>query len=253
MPTAKTLNGTSLPPVAVLPILAAIGLFVSVMLIDGVFSAFAVRIMGRDTFAVTPWKVLYFAHTGMLVGSLAWIALLGRGDFSQFGFRAPAARRYIPIALVFGVGFGLVMTVADYWHNLALRVPPPHFELSWTNIVGLLSFEGLYAGTIEEILFRGLLVTFLMRRMSGRIRLGRFDLHVAGVIVAAIFCVAHIGSFWTESFAAAAGQQIYAFVWGVIYAYWFEKSASLLPSIVGHNVGNFAEDAIVFLLAWHWS
>jgi uncharacterized protein len=95
--------------------------------------------------------------------------------------------------------------------------------------------------------FGGLLLTFLMRRMSGRIRLGRFDLHVAGVIVAAIFCLAHIGSFWTESLAAASGQQIYAFVWGVIYAYWFEKSASLLPSIVGHNVGNFVEDAIVLL------
>jgi hypothetical protein len=54
-------------------------------------------------------------------------------------------------------------------------------------------------------------------------------------------------SFWTESFAAASGQQIYAFVWAVIYAYWFEKSPSLLPSIVGHNVGNFVEDAIVLL------
>lgn len=253
MATAKTPNGASLPRVAVLAILAAIGLFVSVMLIDGILSAFALRIMGRDTFTVTPWKILYFAHTGMLLGSLAWMALLGRGNFSQFGFRAPVARKYIPIALVFGVGFGIVMNVADYWHNLAVRIPPPHFGLSWTNIVGLLSFEGFYAGTIEEILFRGLLVTFLMRRMSGRVRLGRFDLHVAGVIVAAIFGVAHLGSFWTESFAAAAGQQIYAFVWGVIYAYWFEKSASLLPSIVGHNVGNFVEDAIVFLLAWHWS
>lgn len=252
--TARPTGTALLPRVAPVPILAAIGLFLSVMLVDGLFSAFAIRMMGPDTFAVTPWKILYFAHTGMLLASLGWIAFLSRGELRRFGFRAPVTGKYIPIALIFGVGFGLVMTAADYWHNLAAKVPPPHFQLAWTNIVGLLSFEALYAGTIEEVLFRGLLLTFLMQRMSGRIRVARFDIHVAGVIVAAIFCLAHLGSFWTESLAAAVAQQLYAFVWAVTYAYWFEKSgSSLLPSIIGHNVGNFVEDAVVFWLAWHWS
>src|SRR5439155_18280406 len=106
---------------------------------------------------------------------------------------------------------------------------------SSTNLAGSLTFEGLCASTVEEILFRGLLVTFLVQRMSGRLRLGRFDLHVAGVIVAVLFCLAHLGSFWTQSFRVAASQQAYAFVWGVIYAYWYEKSGSLLPSFIGHN------------------
>jgi hypothetical protein len=87
----------------------------------------------------------------------------------------------------------------------------------------------------------------------GRIMLGRFDLHIAGVIVAILFCLSHVASFWTESFSAAAGQQVYAFVWGVIYAYWLEKSGSLLPSIIGHNLGNLIEDILAFAMAWHWS
>jgi uncharacterized protein len=96
-------------------------------------------------------------------------------------------------------------------------------------------------------------VTFLFQRMSGRLRLGRFDLHVAGVIVAVLFCLAHLGSFWTQSFLVAASQQAYAFVWGIIYAYWYEKSGSLLPSIIGHNVGNLVEYLLAFLMVWRWS
>jgi hypothetical protein len=46
------------------------------------------------------------------------------------------------------------------------------------------------------------------------------------VIVALLFCVSHVSSFWTESFGAAAGQQVYALLWGVIYAYWYEQSGS---------------------------
>lgn len=218
------------------------------MVLDGAGISLGIRFFGKPSFAATPWKVLYFGHTGMLIGSLVWIRFLSRGHFSNFGFRTPE-RGYMRVALFFGVVFGVVMTVADYWHNLVVKVPPEHFGLSFTNVLGLLTFEGLYAGTVEEILFRGLLVTFLMQRISGRIRVGRFDLHVAGLIVAIIFCLAHLSSFWTESFAAAAAQQAYAFVWGLIYAYWFEKSGSLLPSIVGHNVGNFLEDTSAFLMA----
>src|SRR2546428_2978648 len=33
---------------------------------------------------------------------------------------------------------------------------------------------------------------------------------------------------------------------GVIYAYWYEKSGSLLPSIIGHNVGNLVEYLLAF-------
>lgn len=44
------------------------------------------------------------------------------------------------------------------------------------------------------------------------------------------------------------GQQIYAFALGVLYAYWLEKSKSIVAPIVGHNVSDVSEYAIVF--AW---
>ncbi len=240
-------------PVKSVPILAAIGILLSALIVDGAIVVMAVHFMGKATFDSTPWKALYFGHTGMLLVALLWIGFLGGWRFREFGFKAPADHKYVWIGAVFGIFFALVMTAVDYAHNIAMQMPPEHFSLSVTNVIGLLSFEGFYAGTVEEIFFRGLLVTFLMQRMSGRIRLGGFSLHIAGVIVAVLFCLSHVASFWTESFSAAAGQQVYAFVWGIIYAYWLEKSGSLLPSIIGHNLGNLLEDILAFVMVSQWS
>jgi len=243
----------SLPPLKLWPILAAVGLLVFVLMVDGAVIAGTLQFIGESTFKAMPWTVLYFGHTGMLMAALLCIALLGHGRFREFGFKAPAGSRYVQAALLFGVLFGIVMTVSDYGHNIIAHLPPENLVLSSTNLAGSLTFSGLYAGTVEEILFRGLLMTLLMQRMSGRLRLGCFDVHVAGVIVAALFSLAHLASFWTESFRVAASQQAYAFVWGVIYAYWREKSGSLLPSIIGHNLGNLVEYVVAFLMAWRWS
>ena len=249
--TQPTLS--SLPRLKLWPIFASVGLLFFALIVDGAVNALALHFIGQTKFTAMPWTVFYFGHTGMLLATLLCIALLGHGRFREFGFKASADNRYVHAALVFGVLSGVVMTAVDYAHNLVARLPPQHFVLSATNLAGSLTFEGLYAGTVEEILFRGLLVTFLVQRMSGRLRLGRFDLHVGGAIVAVLFCLAHLGSFWTESFRAAAGQQAYAFVWSIIYAYWYEKSGSLLPSIIGHNVGNLVEYLLAFLMAWRWS
>jgi|SRR5208282_1692863 len=252
-PLATTQRTLTLPPLKLWPIIAAVGLLVFVLMVDGAVIAVTLHFIGQPTFKAMPWTVLYFAHTGMLLATLLCIALLGHGRFREFGFKAPADNRYVHAALLFGVFFGIVMTAADYAHNIIAHLPPENLPLSSTNLAGTLTFSGLYAGTVEEILFRGLLVTFLVQRMSGRLRLGRFDLHVAGVIVAVLFSLSHLASFWTESFGVAASQQAYAFVWGVIYAYWYEKSGSLLPSIIGHNVGNLVEYLFAFLMVWSWS
>jgi uncharacterized protein len=127
--------------------------------------------------------------------------------------------------------------------NLRVRLWP---------ILGTLGFEFIFVGFGEEVPFRGLLQTFLMLRTSGRIRFGRFDMHVAGLILALLFGLAHITNFWSQPFWFAFAQQLYAFALGVLYAYWREKSGSLLAPIIGHNMGDGAEYALIFFLTWLW-
>ena len=88
--------------------------------------------------------------------------------------------------------------------------------------------------------------------MPGRIRVFRFDMAAAGVIVAVIFALLHAESFASEPWPFALGQQIYAFALGVLYAYWLEKSRSVLAPAIGHNVSDVTEYALLFAMVAVW-
>jgi membrane protease YdiL (CAAX protease family) len=69
----------------------------------------------------------------------------------------------------------------------------------------------------------------------------------AGIIAALIFALLHANNFHTRHWPAALGQQLYALALGVLYAYWLEKSRSVVASIVGHNVSDGVEYLILFM------
>jgi hypothetical protein len=85
-------------------------------------------------------------------------------------------------------------------------------------------------------------VTYLAATMPGKLRVGRFEMNWAGVIVALIFALLHAANFDLRAWPMALGQQIYAFLLG-----WLEKSQSVVAPIVGHNVSDGVEYAIVFV------
>jgi membrane protease YdiL (CAAX protease family) len=235
------------------PILAIIGLGFLV-LIPGAFANGWVRhILGLERGMAMPWLAHYVDHAVMLVISLVLIAWLCKGHFSEYGLQRPKGKSYVLAAIAWGTFFGILMTVVDYFPQILARIPPPdNLPLSAASMAGWLGFEFIFVGFCEEIPFRGLLQTFLMRRTSGRIRLGKFDMHIAGVILAMLFALAHITNFWQRPFWFALAQQIYALALGILYAYWREKSGSLLASIIGHNFSDGVEYALMFLMTWLW-
>jgi uncharacterized protein len=231
------------------PILATIGLGMLVVLPSGYVFVLLTQHMSR---AETVWLAMA-NHTVMLLIAVALMAWLGRGNFSEFGLEWPKHRHYVPSALLWGAAFGLLMTVVDYFPQILSHIPPPdNLALTPGSIGAGLFFEGIYVGPTEEIPFRGLLQTFLMQRTSGRIRFWKYEMHVAGVILALLFALAHFTSFWTMNFWIALGQQIYAFALGILYAYWREKSGSLLAPIIGHNMGDGVEYVLMLLMTWVW-
>ena len=88
----------------------------------------------------------------------------------------------------------------------------------------------------------------LATTMPGKLHVGRFNMNWAGIVVAVIFALLHATSFDTRNWPEALGQQFYAFALGVLYAYWLEKSTSVVAPIIGHNVGDVVEYFILF--AW---
>jgi membrane protease YdiL (CAAX protease family) len=199
-----------------------------------------------------PW--LYSQHFFQTVLALIAIVIIKRFMPFDAGLRWPPDKSYILPAILWGALFGVLMTVVDYAPDLLARRPMDlGFPVSRDSVIGWTFFEGVYVGPTEEILFRSLLVGYLLAALPARLRLGRFEMGWAGVIVAAVFAFAHISSFLTRPSFAAAGQQLYAFALGVLYAYWFEKSRSVVAPIIGHNVSDVVEYAICFALIAMWS
>ncbi len=192
-----------------------------------------------------PW--LYIHHAFQLALGLIAIAVMRFFVPADYGLHLPREKTYIRPAVLWGVFFGVLMTVVDYApHLLAHTRPDPGFPLTPGNIWGWLFLEGVYVGPTEEIPIRALLVTYLAATMPGKLRIGRFNMNWAGIVVAVIFALLHATNFQLRAWPQALGQQFYAFALGVLYAYWLEKSKSIVAPIVGHNVSNVVEYVLLF-------
>ncbi|HEX5183119.1 MAG TPA: CPBP family intramembrane glutamic endopeptidase [Allosphingosinicella sp.] len=195
---------------------------------------------------------LYWQHAGQTLLAIVAILIAKRLVPGDYGLHLPKGKTYLGPAIACGIAFGLIMTLVDYWPQLMTHAKPAlSYPLTTPNVAGWLFFEGVYVGPTEEIPFRALLVPLLAGLFPARLKLGRFDMYWAGIIVAALFALAHASSFETRPFAQALGQQVYAFALGVLYAYWLEKSRSVLAAAVCHNVGDVLEYGLtVAWIAW---
>ncbi len=195
-----------------------------------------------------PW--LYSQHAFQLLVALIVIAILKyRFVPADYGLHWPRDKTYIWPAILWGAFFGVLMTIVDYAPQLLSHTKPdPGFPLTPGNIWGWIFFEGVYVGPTEEIPFRAVLVTYLATAMPGKLQVGRFNMNWAGIVVAVIFALLHANNFDTRHWQQALGQQIYAFALGVLYAYWLEKSKSVVAPIIGHNVS----DVVEYLLLFAW-
>ena len=231
------------------PILVTAALGYAVPYGAGYLAYFSSRLFGTPSphGLVLPW--LYMQHAFQLLVALLVIAVLKYKLVpADYGLHWPRGKTYFLPALLWGVFFGVLMTLVDYAPQLLSHArPDPGFPLTPANVWGWTFFEGIYVGPTEEIPFRALLVTYLATTMPGKLHIGRFNMNWAGILVAVIFALLHANNFDTRHWPEALGQQVYAFALGVLYAYWLEKSKSVVAPIIGHNVSDVVEYLILFV------
>lgn len=231
------------------PLLVAVGLSIAVVFGGGALAMLSARVFHTATPNESLVEWVFVQHTFMLLlGLMAIAALKFRFAPADYGLHWPRGRTYIGPAVWISAAFGVLMWLVDYApqllsHNFAHAGWPPGYPLHRGDIWRWLAFEG-YVGPTEEIPTRALLVTYLSVTLPGTVRLGRFTMNWAGIIVAIIFALLHATSFFVVSWPLALGQQIYAFAIAVLYAYWLEKSQSIIAPMIGHSVS----DCVEFLL-----
>jgi hypothetical protein len=200
-----------------------------------------------------PWMELSYEQAAQIFVSLIAIGAMKIFMRADYGVHAPHDESYFRPAIFWGIVFGVAMTAIDYWPQIAAHQPPSgRYELIPLNIAGWLSFEGFLEGPSNEVLLRGLLVTYLAAALPGRFVFFRLDMNAAGVIVALIFALTYLGSFVGHPFWIALGQVLLVFAQGAFFAYWLEKSKSLFGPIVGDSTFQVTQCALIFAMVWAW-
>jgi len=203
----------------------------------------------------TSWFYGYLSHACLLLIALGFMAILKPFFCGNFGLQGPRpGKSYIRPAFWIGAGFGFLMLIVDYYPSLISRsAPPGPYATNLRNVVPWLVMEGVVVGFTEETLFRGLFLGYLAARITRNVRIGTLRISVAGIIVAVTFSLAHAQAFWHTSLLSALGQQLYAIAIGIVCAYLFEESGSLLAPAIAHNAGDFVEWCCCFTMTavWH--
>lgn len=162
--------------------------------------------------------------------SLAWIALFVNrriADFAQFGFRWPSAR-YLAIAVL--VGVPLALLVAWLTHAMPSNSP---LDTSGFSLWALVLFFGIGSPIQEEVVFRGLLQSFLVLRWIKVLPAANLPVSTAVLFTAFLFGIVHLGS----GVAVFVG----AIVLGIVAGELRLRSGSLVPAIVVHALFNIPD------------
>ena len=208
-----------------------------------------------DFFNAHVWAFVGLAMVFQTLAGLACIAVMRRVlPQAQTYLRWPSrGQGLVGLGTAIGVGMAAIMLVADWWPQLiAHRAPEGGYDTSPAGAAGWLAVMAS-SGLCEETIFRGLLVGMLTVLVPGRVRVGRVDLPLSGWIVAALFGLAHYTSFLVDPLWMAIAQQLYAFVFGLVYVWLMERSRSLVAPMIAHGVGDALEVAAVMVLQVAWA
>jgi membrane protease YdiL (CAAX protease family) len=217
--------------------------FLILMLLDFLFPSFT------DLKESFPWLIHYYMmEVPMLLIAILMIRRLSKGKFGNYGFNLRSRDLKLAFSVMGGVVFALLMALIDYLPPLVQGRFEIGYDLTFTNVVGALSFMWFFVGIAEETLSRGLIQTYLMNTMSGDVKIASWSIKRATILSGVIFGLSHLFNVYRKPLGFVIPQMIYATVFGIIVGYAYQETQSLAGPIVMHNVADGLETTIGYLL-----
>lgn len=221
-----------LPPLPPSPVRLRDLLLLAVLVVVSVFALpLTITIASPETeLTALPMTVALLVSQSLLMLFFTWLVVLRRHGlgFTDIGLR-PTYSGWYRLAVGLGLICMPVISIINVaWQDLLGEVMEnPQMQalapdgFSWTSLLLMLALVGVLVPFIEEVIFRGVLLGWLLKRL-------RFA--YAAPLSAVIFSIAH-----------GLPQLIPALaVMGLILATVAWRSGSLWPSIVVHGVFNSA-------------
>jgi membrane protease YdiL (CAAX protease family) len=189
---------------------------------------------------------IFLNQTSMLLVSLLMIAVLMRGDFRGCGFTFGTYRFKATILLWFLLGtFGSLS--AELLGGNGIK---PTGNLTHLQIIML---AWIYASTVEEIVYRGLILSFLSPLSPLRITIGKIYLSLPVLICGLFFGAMHL-------LLLTAGVPIgalcifipFGIIGGCVAGYYKETTGSIIPAVIVHSLFNIGGNLPFWIYGGLW-
>ena len=183
------------------------------------------------------WILAGLVHIPQFLIPFLLIYYVSKGNLKEYGFNLREVPHFThKRMLVIGVLFGLVFSLR-YIIQIVTGAPLDiAYPVTPLNIVGNMAFQWIIVGVSEETMFRGLIQTYLMRKLEGNVDIVGREFHVGTVIAAVFWGGFHfINMLAGMSFDTAFFLVLITTAIGLLMGYVYQKTGSLLTTIIVHN------------------
>lgn len=194
-----------------------------------------------DKYDVFAWLTIH--HIVQALFALVLIAILSKTHNIDFGFKLGDKKIGIKYVKIFTMAMLAYITITSAIGYLSNQIMQYDYPLTYVNVLGSLSFQLIFSGPSEEILYRALpisIITYLIPSEKG-IKISKLHISCANIISAIFFALAHIK--WTVSpFSLSMDymQLLFSLGLGVMYGIVYQKSKSVIYPMIMHSFTNVA-------------
>jgi membrane protease YdiL (CAAX protease family) len=149
-----------------------------------------------------------------------------------------------------GILFGLLMSlehISQAARGMPVEVPQP---VTTGDVLGNMTFQWVVVGLAEETMFRGLIQTYLMKNLSGHIKIFGHDLHIGTVIAAIIWGAFHFINILVMPIGPVIFYVFITTIAGLAMGYAYQETGSLLTTVIVHNTIFGVPLTVGYVLYW---
>jgi membrane protease YdiL (CAAX protease family) len=197
------------------------------------------------------WIFAIAVHIPQFLIPFLIILYITKGKLNKYGFNLkqepPFTHRRM---FVIGVLFGLFMSlkyISQITKNVPLDIPQP---VTVVNVLGHMTFQWIIVGLSEETMFRGLIQTYLMNNLEGYIKMFGHDLHIGTVIGAVFWGLFHFINILVMPLKPVLFFVILTTAIGLLMGYAYQRTGSLLTTVIVHNTIFGIPLTIGYILYW---
>jgi membrane protease YdiL (CAAX protease family) len=226
---------------------------VAVMLVIVVLDVILREVLDSEALAGSnSWVLADLVHVPQFLIPFLIIWRITRGRIGEYGFTLKIKdahfrhSRILKISLLIGLAMALRHIIP------AIRGEPPDIAqpVTSSSVIGSMTFQWIVVGLTEETMFRGLIQTYLMKNLEGHVELFGHDLHTGTVIGSVFWGLFHFLNLLIMPLAPVIFFVVITTLIGLILGYVYERTGSLLSTIMMHNAIFGVPLTVGYLLYW---